>query len=615
MHRTGRLIDKKIISEDVVILTIEMGEDLGFVGGQYIILNSGLKKEDGQDQKRAYSILSNDLSSQRRFEIGLKVIPKGVVSNHLLNLPLESVIPFSGPWGKFVRDPLWPSDGPVLIVATDTGLSASLSLMTSAKIKDRKNSYAFWFRCEDDFFSDDLAQSRSDSFKGRFSIESISDVNGDERVMECLKSIETAIERHGPFKSAFLAGDGTVLREIKEILEKSGTPRDGIIFEAFFNKDKDKNSDTVEVQKPGPGVKNMREGFTTGACSAAAAKAATRVLVTGLTLNEIMTTLPNKDKVTFALKRCELHTDHAICSIIKDAGDDPDVTHGAELTANVRLLRIPEIILRGGEGIAVVTKPGLGLDVGGPAINPVPRKNITEMVLEELEGTSFAGAEVTISVPGGEEMAKKTLNSRLGLIGGISILGTTGIVKPYSTSAWRASVVQGISVAKEQGQDTVVLTTGGKSETYAMALFPKFYQVCFIQVGDFIGASIKASVKHGLKEAIIVGMMGKLSKMADGRMMTHAAGSDVNIPMLAKMARAAGLDSKVCDEIEKANTARHVLELCQAHGFTGLPEAICRKVVRSMKDHAGETLDISVYLVDFNGTLLAQASSRQGDIA
>jgi cobalt-precorrin-5B (C1)-methyltransferase len=201
------------------------------------------------------------------------------------------------------------------------------------------------------------------------------------------------------------------------------------------------------------------------------------------------------------------------------------------------------------------------------------------MVLEVLQGESLCepqsqvlslpqkGIEVTISVPRGEEMAKKTLNERLGLLGGISILGTTGIVKPYSTAAYRASVVQAIHLAKTHGLDTVVLTTGGKSEKYAMDLHPSFPQMSFIQVGDFIGAGIKACVRTGLKRAMIVGMMGKLSKMADGRMMTHAAGSDVNFQMLSQIAASMGAGSSVCVEIEKAITARGVLEICQKAGF------------------------------------------------
>lgn len=354
-----------------------------------------------------------------------------------------------------------------------------------------------------------------------------------------------------------------------------------------------------------PRRRGTRTGFTTGACAAAAAKAATRVLVRGARLDAIETTLPNRDRVTFALRRCDSDGDgaRATCSVIKDAGDDPDCTHGAELVATVELGG-DAITLRGGDGVAVVTKPGLGLEVGGPAINPVPRRNITEMVAEELAGSPWSGARVTISVPGGVEMAKETLNARLGLVGGISILGTTGIVKPYSTAAYKASVVQAIDVASNRGLDELVLTTGGKSEAYAMKLHAGLPEEAFIQVGDFIGVGVKHCARRRVRRAVVVGMIGKLSKMADGRMQTHAAGSEVNMTLLAGLADELGAPAHVVDGIRAANTARHVLELCQREGVGGLAGALCRRVSERCTAHAGGALEVRARLVDFNGTLI-----------
>lgn len=349
------------------------------------------------------------------------------------------------------------------------------------------------------------------------------------------------------------------------------------------------------------GKRGTRTGFTTGACAAAAAKAATRVLVRGALLDDIETTLPNGQRVTFALHHCERVGDAAVCSVLKDAGDDPDCTHGAELVATVELRDAPGIELRGGEGVATVTKPGLGLDVGAPAINPVPRRNITEMVAAELDGR---GAIVTISVPGGIEMAKQTLNARLGLLGGISILGTTGIVKPYSTAAYKASVVQAIDVARNRGLDELVLTTGGKSEAYAMKLYPSLPEETFIQVGDFIGTGLRHCARRGARRAIVVGMIGKLSKMANGKMQTHAAGSEVNMELLASLAAELGARGDVVDEIRAANTARHVLELCQREGLAAITTLVCRRVAERCHAHAGGGLDVHARLVDFNGTLL-----------
>ncbi|HTT74899.1 MAG TPA: cobalt-precorrin-5B (C(1))-methyltransferase [Candidatus Binataceae bacterium] len=357
-------------------------------------------------------------------------------------------------------------------------------------------------------------------------------------------------------------------------------------------------------QVPQRNPKGRRTGFTTGACSAAAAKAAARCLVTETMLAEIETTLPNQANVTFALARCEIRGQGAVCSVIKDAGDDPDCTHGAELIAEVELKRAPGVTIVGGLGVAKVTKSGLGLEVGAPAVNPIPRRNITEMIEAELATNMYRGAVVTISVPRGEEMAKETINARLGLIGGISILGTTGIVRPYSTAAFKASVIQAIDVARARGVNQVVLTTGGKSESYAMQLLGDLPEEAFIQMGDFVGIAVKHCARRKLEIATIVGMIGKLSKMADGKMQTHAAGSEVNMTLLARLADEVGAPAAVCEQILSANTARHVLEICQATGVTGLTAMICRRVAEHVERHAGGSLQVNAFLIDFNGTPL-----------
>jgi len=359
--------------------------------------------------------------------------------------------------------------------------------------------------------------------------------------------------------------------------------------------------------------KGTRTGFTTGACAAAAARAAARCIVRGISLTQIETTLPNRQTVTFQLKRCERNGNEALASIIKDAGDDPDCTHGAEIIATVSLQKDEGVDLLNGPGVGVVTKPGLGLPVGGPSITPVPRKNIVEMVLEELRfpGCDFRGARVVISVPAGEEMAKKTTNARLGVIGGISILGTTGIVKPYSTAAYMASVVQAVGVAFEQGQRELVLTTGGKSEQFAMRLFPHLPEEVFIQVGDFIGAGLRSCAKKGVPVVRIVGMMGKLSKMADGKMQTHVAGSQVNTELLARLAKEAGASDSLTDQIRGANTARHALELAASENIHDLTTMICREVCRVARNHIQGKAEVFTYLVDFDGKLLGEFPKKE----
>ncbi len=352
--------------------------------------------------------------------------------------------------------------------------------------------------------------------------------------------------------------------------------------------------------------RGTRTGFTTGACAAAAAKAAVRCLVQGSPPEAIETTLPNGQHVTFALVRCEREGLRARCAVRKDAGDDPDVTHGAEIVAEVELRPEPGIELRAGPGVGTVTQPGLGLEVGGPAINPVPRRNIREMVQQELDrAPGPQGCVVTISIPGGAELARQTLNPRLGIQGGLSILGTTGIVRPFSTAAYKASVVQAIDVAVATGCQELVFTTGGRSEGHAMALRPDLPERAFIQVGDFVGAGLRRAAHHQVPGVRIVAMIGKLSKMADGRMMTHAAGSDVNVGLLADLAAELGASGALQDEIRAARTARRVHELCTAAELPGLPAAVCRRAAAACHERLSGSTALLVQLIDFDGNLLA----------
>src|ERR687884_824678 len=286
----------------------------------------------------------------------------------------------------------------------------------------------------------------------------------------------------------------------------------------------------------------LRTGWTTGSCAAAAAKAAAKALLTGEPQQEVDIKLPRKGeqrRVRFAVERCEVGTSWAEAVVVKDAGDDPDVTHGAHLTARVSWREEPGIELDRGEGVGIVTKPGLGLPVGGPAINDVPRRMISYSI-EEVIDPQERGVRVVISVPGGEEMAEKTTNARLGIDGGISILGTTGIVRPFSTAAWAASVVQAMNVMGAQGHATFVLSTGGLTERAAMRLLPDLEEVCFIEVGDFTGQAMKQAVKNELGRGFFVGMAGKLTKLAAGVMMTHWTRSKVDNELLAEIPREAG---------------------------------------------------------------------------
>jgi cobalt-precorrin-5B (C1)-methyltransferase len=355
----------------------------------------------------------------------------------------------------------------------------------------------------------------------------------------------------------------------------------------------------------------LRTGWTTGTCSAAAAKAATAALETGQVQQAVEVALPDGRRVGFSVERCELNGAEAVAAVVKDAGDDPDVTHGAHLTATVSWRAEPGLQLDGGVGVGTVTKPGLGLDVGGPAINPVPRQMISVAVGEVVDLAS-RGVRCVISVPRGEEMARKTTNARLGILGGISILGTTGIVRPFSTESWRASVVQAIAVMAAQGEKTVVLSTGGRTERAAMRLLPNAPEVCFVEVGDFTGAALRSAVEHGLQHVVFVGMAGKLAKLAAGILMTHYTRSKVDNELLARITADAGGDVTAVAAVLEANTARHAYELWEAAGL--LPHAgdlLCERVAEVIERFSEGQVSAEVVLVDFTELDVRGASSAR----
>jgi cobalt-precorrin-5B (C1)-methyltransferase len=350
--------------------------------------------------------------------------------------------------------------------------------------------------------------------------------------------------------------------------------------------------------------KALRTGWTTGSCASAAAKAAALLLLTGEPPAWVEIGLPSGRRVTFAVESATRDGDTATAVVVKDAGDDPDVTHGAHLTATVSWLSEPGIALDGGEGVGVVTKPGLGLPVGGPAINPMPRQMITQAVREVV---GERGVRVVISVPDGERMARKTTNRRLGVLGGISILGTTGIVRPFSTASWRASVVQAVQVAAAQGEDTIVLCTGGRTEKGAMALLPDLPDVCFIEVGDFTGAALRMAVERGVTRVVFVGMAGKLTKLASGVLMTHYTRSAVDTGLLGRLTSSVGGSASLVADVAAANTARHAYELWDSAGLLrAAGDQLCQRVRDVLVAFSGLTAEVA--MVDFTGRTVVAAT-------
>lgn len=362
-----------------------------------------------------------------------------------------------------------------------------------------------------------------------------------------------------------------------------------------------------------PAKKRLRTGFSTGACSAAAARAAALGLVHGEVPTQVECLLANGQRVFFSIHDSSCTQSEAHAVVIKDAGDDPDATHGAHMTVHLKVLPDCENIIEfhNGAGVGLVTKPGLGLEVGGPAINPVPRKNIAENLREVAsELLEQHGLSVTISVPGGEEMAKKTTNARLGILGGISILGTTGIVKPYSTSAFRASVVQGIQVAAKTGNDTVVLTTGGRTEKFTMQELPHLNDTCFIQMGDFLRYALDAAVKCKMREVVIGGMVGKLTKIAQGETITHAGRAEVDTGLLADIAATLGAPAVMCEAIRDNETARFAGEQMATINLSyEFHKALAEKVIATLLGRYPNKFQLRVLVCDFDSKKIAEAVS------
>lgn len=370
-------------------------------------------------------------------------------------------------------------------------------------------------------------------------------------------------------------------------------------------------SDGEKIRKgDGKRKRGNRSGFTTGACSAAAARAATLALLSGETPASVCVHLPNGHDVDFAILEGAVADDAARAVIVKDAGDDPDATNGAHITAEVRRLpgQAGEIVLKGGAGVGTVTREGLGLEVGGPAINPVPRRNIRDNV-RSAAGDLLAvdGLEVTISVPGGEDMAKKTLNSRLGILGGISILGTTGIVRPYSTAAFRASVVQAVEVAARQGQTSVVFTTGGRSEKFAMQQLPELTESCFVQMGDFVKAAFIAAIKTRMSRVYVGAMAGKLTKMSQGLTVTHAWRAEIDRDLLADCAQEIGAAPDLVEAIRAAETARFAAERLQALGLSvDFHRALGTRALHSLKSSYPGDYQLTILVCDFEGRFICR---------
>ena len=350
--------------------------------------------------------------------------------------------------------------------------------------------------------------------------------------------------------------------------------------------------------------KDLRHGYTTSACAAACAAAGIQALKSGKAQKNVVIDLPGEKRVTFEIFRCEFSEEGVLCGTIKDSGDDPDVTNGAEIQVFVRWQEEPRITICGGPGVGLVTKPGLAVEVGEPAINPGPRRLIEGVVnkaaAEELKN---CGISIEIRVPQGAALAKKTLNPRLGIIGGISILGNSGVLKPFSHSVYRASIYTELKAARANGIKRIVLTTGSRSEKYAMAVLPGLPEQAFIQVGDHMGFSLHQCCRLGISSVIISGMIGKISKLAQGRMQTHVSEGLVDFEFLSGLAAGLGADEVLLKKIVQARTAAHVKNLLESANITGLEKKLAKMAALECFVYAENMEKLELFLFQINGDL------------
>lgn len=356
--------------------------------------------------------------------------------------------------------------------------------------------------------------------------------------------------------------------------------------------------------------KKLRSGYTTGACAAAAAKAAVKALLMKKCDPSVQVIFPDRSMVAFEVFQHREGEDSTFASVIKDAGDDPDVTNGAVIDAEARLVKIEDhligrVEIKGGIGVGTVTKPGLAVEVGKPAINPVPLRMIRENVEHAI---SEAGAgcqgivEVTIHVPAGEELARKTLNERLGIIGGISILGTTGIVRPVSAEAWTATIRASMDVARANHIEEIIFSTGRTSERCIQnVLNPR--EEALVMMGDYLAFSLQAVHDYPFTRVHVATMWAKLLKGALGHRQTHVRHGVLDTKEVCGFFEKQGFDRFLIDRLRSANTAREIYDIIVGSGADEVIEFVCRYTEKKYQEIAG--VPVSIHLVNSSGRLFS----------
>jgi cobalt-precorrin-5B (C1)-methyltransferase len=361
--------------------------------------------------------------------------------------------------------------------------------------------------------------------------------------------------------------------------------------------------------------KKLKEGFTTGTCAAAAAKGALMLLLTKNVPSRVEIELLTGKRIFIPIHTAMFeNSDAAVCSVIKDAGDDPDITHGAEIGARITRYdghTTDKIMITGGQGVGTVTKPGLEVQPGEAAITSGPREMIIQAVTAILrQNNTNTSLRIEIFVPKGKILAQKTLNARLGIIGGISILGTTGVVRPMSNDAYIATIKASLSVARAAGLDRVVMTTGRRSERYAQTYWESIPEEGFVQIGDFLKVSLETASHNGFKYITLAVFFGKAVKMAQGFENTHAAKSPLTMEALARWSFEITKDSALAEKISSANTARHAFDfIYPKHPL--IIAHVGKQILKSAIHFAGPHPDIQSVIFDYKGNVIFDSKDKR----
>ena len=349
---------------------------------------------------------------------------------------------------------------------------------------------------------------------------------------------------------------------------------------------------------------DLKTGYTTGACATAATKAALTALLTTEHQTEISILLPNGEWIKIPVVSTQIDGDKASCTVIKDAGDDPDITNGMAIVSTVRISDTHNgVHFLQGKGVGTVTLPGLGLDIGSPAINKVPRMMMKREIFNVMRlYRNKHGVDVTISVPNGEEVAKKTFNPKLGVTGGISVIGTSGIVKPFSSEAFVASIEKEMEVAKALGCSHIVINSGAKSERFVKRQYPGLSTHAFVHYGNFIGESVRIASELGFVRLTMGVMLGKAVKLAEGFLDTHSKKVVMNKDFIISVARQSGCSEKTVEAIQNITMARQLWDIIQPdeYSFFNLIQQKCYATCKPLFQKG----DLNIFLINENGGII-----------